>query len=100
MRDVDRVAHPSEERVNLLFHLRGKKTKQQREGDSKEEITESLNAGEIFSGRGLPTNLMRAQEKLTVQAQLQQGREKVGPNGGGTAYTACRACGRPLADPK
>ena len=80
MRDVDRVAHPSsEERVNLLFHLRGKKTKQ-REGDSKEEITESLNAREIFRGRGLPTNLMRAQEKLTVQAQLQQGREKVGPN--------------------
>ena len=75
MRDVDRVAHPSEERVNLLFHLRGKKTKQ-RAGDSEEEITESLNAGEIFSGRGLPTNLMRAQEKLTVQAQLQQGREK------------------------
>ena len=31
---------------------------------------------------------MRAQEKLTVQAQLQQGGEKkeVGPNGGGTAY--------------
>ena len=75
MRDVDGVAHPSEERVNLLFHLRGKKTKQ-REGDSEEEITESLKAREIFSGRGLPTNLMRAQEKLTVQAQLQQGRGK------------------------
>ena len=63
MRDVDRVAHPSEERVNLLFHLRGKKTKQgtkQREGDTMGEITESLNAREFFSGRGLPTNLMRA----------------------------------------
>ena len=99
MRDVDRVAHPSEERVNLLFHLRGKKTKQ-REGDSKEEITESLNAREILSGRGLPTNLMRAQEKLTVQAQLQQGRGKKSVPTEEALLTACRACGRPLADPK
>ena len=38
MRDVDRVAHPSEERVNLLFHLRGKKTKQGRKQRREKEI--------------------------------------------------------------